>query len=144
MLAPAAGPVAASTGFTATNGAVKNGAIVAWKVAPQNGAPALQPGWVSRDMVSPLPPLIVNGVIFAVSSGEFRAGDARVTAAQRAQRSSKAILYALDAATGKELWNSGATITSFVHSGGLAAGGTRVYVSGYDGTQYAFGFPIEH
>ena len=54
------------------------------------------------------------------------------------------MLYALDAQTGKELWNSGKTITSFVHSGGLAAGGGRVYVGAYDGTQYAFGFPIEH
>jgi outer membrane protein assembly factor BamB len=53
-------------------------------------------------------------------------------------------LYALDASTGKELWNSGDTITSFVHSGGLSAGGSRVYVSDYEGTQYAFGFPIEH
>jgi outer membrane protein assembly factor BamB len=134
VLAPAGGPA----------GDVKSGAIVAWKVVDQNGAPALQPGWVSRDMVSPLPPAIVNGVIFAVSSGEFRTSDVKITAAQRAQRSSRAILYALDSATGKELWNSGAAITSFVHSGGLAAGGSRVYVSGYDGTQYAFGFPIEH
>ena len=51
---------------------------------------------------------------------------------------------ALDGASGKELWSSGTTITSFVTTGGLAAGGSRVYVSGYDGTQYAFGFPIEH
>jgi outer membrane protein assembly factor BamB len=95
-------------------------------------------------MVSPLPPAIVNGVVFALSSGEFRSSDPQLTAAQRAQRSSPAILYALDASTGKELWNSGSTITSFVHSGGLAAGGGRVYVGGYDGTQYAFGFPMEH
>src|SRR5262249_5393435 len=114
------------------------------KVVDDNGSPALQPGWVSRDMVSPLPPAIINGVIFALSSGEFRTSDMKITAAQRAQRSSRAILYALDPATGKELWNSGDTITSFVHSGGLAAGGSRVYVSGYDGAQYAFGFPIEH
>jgi outer membrane protein assembly factor BamB len=95
-------------------------------------------------MTSPLPPIIVNGVIFALSSGEFRSGDANVSAAQRAQKSSHAVLYALDAQTGQELWNSGTTIGSFVHSGALAAGGTRVYIAGYDGTQYAFGFPIEH
>ena len=83
---------------------------------------------------------IVNGVVFALSSGEFRSSDALATA----KRSSKAVLYALDSATGKELWNSGDAITSFVHSGGLAAGGGRVYVGGHDGTQYAFGFPMEH
>ncbi|HYW48008.1 MAG TPA: hypothetical protein VE959_34410, partial [Bryobacteraceae bacterium] len=136
VLAPAAAPVA--------NGSVANGAIVAWKVADQNGAPALQPGWVSRDMVSPLPPMIVNGVVFAVSSGEFRTSDGRITAAERAQRSSPAILYALDPATGKELWSSGKTITSFVHGGGLSEGGTQLYLGTHDGTLYAFGFPIEH
>jgi hypothetical protein len=31
-----------------------------------------------------------------------------------------------------------------VRTGGLAAGGGRVYVGGHDGTQYAFGFPMEH
>jgi outer membrane protein assembly factor BamB len=126
------------------NGEVKNGAIVAFQVVEENSAPTLRPAWVSRDMVSPLPPVIVNGVVFALSSGEFRSSDPQLTAAQRAQRSSPAVLYALDAGTGKELWNSGSAITSFVHSGSLAAGGGRVYVGGYDGTQYAFGFPMEH
>jgi len=144
VLAPAGGSAAAGAGFAAGNGDVKNGAIVAFKVVEQNGVLTLQPGWVSRDMISPLPPAIVNGVVFALASGEFRSGDARLTAAQRAQRSSKAVLYALDAATGKEFWNSGSAITSFVHSGGLAAGGGRVYVGGHDGTQYAFSFPMEH
>jgi hypothetical protein len=144
VLAPAGGATAGEAGFGAGNGEVKNGAIVAFKVVEQNGAPTLQPGWVSRDMISPLTPAIVNGVVFALASGEFRSNDAKVTLAQRVRRSSNAVLYALDAATGKELWNSGNAITSFVHSSGLAAGGGRVYVGGYDGTQYAFGFPMEH
>jgi outer membrane protein assembly factor BamB len=144
LLAPAGGSVANGAGFGSGNGEVKNGAIVAFEVGEENSALVLRPAWVSRDLVSPLPPAIVNGVVFALSSGEFRSSDPELTAAQRVQRSSPAILYALEAATGKELWNSGSTITSFVHSGGLAAGGGRVYVGGYDGTQYAFGFPMEH
>jgi outer membrane protein assembly factor BamB len=144
VLAPAAGPAASGAGFTATNGAVTNGAIVAWKVADHNGTPSLEPGWVSRDMTSPLTPIIVNGVIFAVSSGEYRTNDSTVTAAQRKERSVRAVLYALDAATGKELWSSGDTVTSFVHSGGLSAGGSQIYLATHDGTLYAFGFPIEH
>jgi hypothetical protein len=143
ILAPAGGPLAAGVKFPATNGDVKNGAIVAWKVVEQNGAPALEPGWVSRDMISPLPPIVVNGVVFAVSSGEFRAADRSMTAAQRAQKSTPAVLYALDGATGKVLWESGNTITSFAR-GGLSAGGSTVYVGTFDGTLYAFGFPIEH
>jgi outer membrane protein assembly factor BamB len=144
ILAPAAGPVVSGAGLTATNGRVVNGAIVAWKVVDHNGVPTLQPGWVSRDMVSPLTPIVVDGVIFAVSSGEYRSGDRQLTSAQRVQRSVPAILYALDAATGKELWNSGNTIASFVHSGGLSASANQIYLGTYDGTLYAFGFPIEH
>ena len=51
-----------------------------------------------------------------------------------------AVLYALDGSTGKELWSSGRTITGFSHSGGLAFGGSKVYVSTHDGTLYAFGY----
>jgi outer membrane protein assembly factor BamB len=118
------------------------GSVAAWKVAEAGGTVTLTRGWASRDMVSPLPPMVINGVVFAVSSGEFRGKDA--TAAQRAQKSAKAVLYALDGKTGKELWNSGTTITSFVHSGGLSGGGSQLYLQTYDGTLYAFGFPIEH
>lgn len=136
VLAAAAGPI--------PNGNVTNGAVMAWKVTGTADAPVLEPGWVSRDMVAPLTPMIVNGVVFALSSGEFRTADTQVSAAQRAQRSSPAIMYALDGATGKELWNSGTAITSFVHSGGLSGGGSQVYVETYDGTLFVFGFPMEH
>jgi outer membrane protein assembly factor BamB len=117
--------------------------VVAWKLADQAGTMSLTRGWASRDMVSPLPPMVMNGVVFAVSSGEFRSKDA-TTPAQVAQKSAKAVLYALDGKTGKELWNSGNTITSFVHSGGLSGGGSQLYLQTFDGTLYAFGFPIEH
>jgi len=102
-------------------------AIMAWKVVDQNGAPTLQPGWRSRDMVSPAAPLIVNGVVFALSSGEHTS-----------------VLYALDAATGKELWNSGDSIGSHLQGGGLSAGGGQMYVTSPDGRVYAFGFWMEH
>ncbi|MGH9628738.1 MAG: hypothetical protein ACRD7E_10455, partial [Bryobacteraceae bacterium] len=46
LLAPASGAAIAGAGFSATNGEVKNGAIVAWKVVERNGAPVLEPGWV--------------------------------------------------------------------------------------------------
>jgi outer membrane protein assembly factor BamB len=95
-------------------------------------------------MLSAAPPTIVNGVVFAVSSGEYRGGDRQMTAQQRAQRSKPAVLYALDAATGKELWSSGTTIASFVRGVGPSAGDGQVYVVTYDGTVYAFGIPLEH
>jgi len=102
-------------------------AITAWKVVDHNGVPTMQPGWVSRDILSPLPPIIVNGVVFAASSGNLTAK-----------------LYALDGLTGKELWNSANSITSSGRFGGLSAGGSQIYLSANDGTLYAFGFPMEH
>jgi hypothetical protein len=116
-------------------------AVTAWKVAGQGGASAMQAGWTSRDLVSPLPPVVVNGVVFALSSGEARGAKDAKTAAQRSQH---AVLYAFDGRSGKELWNSGNTITGFAHSGGLSFGNSQLYVETYDGTLYAFGYPIEH
>jgi len=104
-----------------------NNAVVALKVVDRNGAPALQPGWSSRDIASPVAPMVVNGVVFTASTG-----------------SSPRVLYALDAASGKDLWNSGKAITGEIRGGGLSAGNSQVYLATNDGTFYAFGFPIEH
>jgi outer membrane protein assembly factor BamB len=144
VFAAAGGPLHPEAAFPATNGAVTNGAIVAYKLADRNGTPTLQPAWSSRDLLSPVPPAVVNGVLFAIASGEYRGADRQLTAAQRAQRSKSAVLYALDAATGKELWSSAATITSFVRGVGPSGGDGQVYVVTYDGTVYAFGIPLEH
>jgi len=119
-------------------------ALSAWKVVEKNGGIGWARGWTSTEMVSPLPPVVVDGVLFALSSGEFRTPDITVSAAERARKSKPAVLYALDPLSGQSMWSSGSAITSFVHSGGLSAGGGRVYVGTYDGVQYAFGFPMEH
>jgi outer membrane protein assembly factor BamB len=144
ILAPTAGPLAADAKFSTSNGAVTNGAVVAWKLVEQGGGLALEPGWASRDLLSPTTPLVINGVVFAVSTGEARGKDSKMTAAQRAKASVPAVVYALDASTGKELWNSGKTITSFMHGGGLSGGAGQIYLGTHDGTLYSFGFPIEH
>ena len=104
-------------------------AVTAWKITDDNGALSLQSGWTSRDLVSPIAPVVVNGVVFTGSGGS---------------RSTPAVLYALDGSTGKELWSSGKSITSHVAGGGLAGGGSQLYVGTVDGTFYAFGFWIEH
>ncbi len=124
--------------------ATTSNAVVSWRAVTQGGSVTLEKAWVSPELVAPLTPLIVNGVVFAVSSGEFLSNDSKMTAAQRAQRSVPATVYALDGATGKVLWNSGKTIASFVHGGGLSGGGSQLYLGTHDGTLYAFGFPIEH
>jgi len=103
---------------------VKDGKVVAFKVVEQNGSVALEPGWTSRELVSPAAPIVVNGVVFALSSGSRTAG---------------AVLYALDGATGKELWNSGKVMGSYSTTG-ISAGASKVYVGTHDGMLYAFGY----
>jgi outer membrane protein assembly factor BamB len=75
-------------------------------------------------IASPSAPIVVNGVVFALASGSATA---------------PATLYALDGATGKEIWNSGKAIRSFVKSAGLWAISGQVYVATNDAMIYAFG-----
>ncbi|MGH9581457.1 MAG: hypothetical protein ACRD4O_00795, partial [Bryobacteraceae bacterium] len=124
------------------NGGVTHGGIIALKVTGDPGNMSLTPAWVSRDMNSPFTPMIVNAVVFAVGSGEYHAASASVSAAERVKRSVSAGLYALDASTGKELWNSGQTMKSFA-SGGLSESPGQVYVTTYDGAFYTFGMLAE-
>jgi hypothetical protein len=131
-------------GFMPAGGVVTKGAILAWKLGEEGGKLALKLGWASRNLVSPLTPTIINGVVLATSSGEFRTNDGKMTAAMRAARSGRAVIYLLDGATGKELWSSGATITSFARGNALSGGMGQFYLTTYDGTIYAFGFPMEH
>lgn len=133
IVATVGGPVHADTKAAMANGAVTAGTLVAFTVVDQNDAPTLQAQWTSRDLASPVTPVVVNGVVFALASGE----------AKGRGRSSNAVLYALDAATGKELWTSGTTITSPVRGVGPSAGDSQVYVAASDGTLYVFGMPME-
>jgi hypothetical protein len=142
ILAPSVG--SAHPGMkVAANGPVTNGSIVAFKLVDAGGKLSLEPAWASRDLTSPATPLIFNGVAFVLSTGEHRPVSASAGSAQRAKASVPAVLYALDPGTGKELWSSGKTITSFAR-GGLSAAAGQVYLVTFDNTLYAFGIPMEH
>jgi hypothetical protein len=125
------------------NGSAPNGRIVAFRLRDEGEKLSLEAVWQSPDLTAPLAPIVVDGLVFAVSSGEYRGGPASLSAAQRAQRSVPAVLYVLDSATGKTIWNSGTKVTSFAR-GGLSAGGGQVYLVTYDNQLYAFGIPLEH
>ena len=141
ILATASGPTG-EVKFT-PNGPAPTGRVVAFKLVDDGGTWSLVPGWQSRDLTSPLAPIVVNGMVIAASSGEYRDAPASLSAVQRAQKSAAAVLYVLDAATGKTMWSSGTRITSFAR-GGLSAGGGQVYLVTYDNHLYAFGIPLEH
>jgi len=127
ILVPISGRVAART----TNGAIRNGAVVALRVSEANGKVSLEPEWTSSDLTSPATPIIVNGVVFALSTG-------RSAAAGRT--GSPAVLFAHDGLSGKALWNSGKSMTASASPGSFWSALSQVYVGAGDGTIHAFGF----
>jgi outer membrane protein assembly factor BamB len=138
------GPKHSRFGAPVEHGAIKKGAIAAFKVEPKDGKMQLSPAWISRDMNQAEPPVVANGVVFAYGSGENTAQafpdvglDFRME--RRVPKSTHAILYALDARTGKDLWSSGNQIATWSHWSGLAMANGRIYINSHDGVLYCFG-----
>jgi hypothetical protein len=134
LFASVRGPVLAE--FPAKNGdapagSISTGSILAFRIAFDNGKPTLTPAWRSRDMVSPAAPAIANGLVVALSTGE----------PAKSKKGGPAILYVLDAETGKELY-VGNKATAY-SSGGLAVANAQIYFATHDGTVYAYGIPLE-
>ena len=149
VLAPIWGPKHSAFKFPIANGEANVGSIGAFKVEDRNGKPVLTPVWISRNLITPAPAAVVNGIVFALSTGEWvrQANDREgglYQADVRAQKSAAAVLYALDGATGKELWSSGSQVTSFTHFAALSIANGRVYFTTYDNTLWCFGIPMEH
>ena len=144
MLTPIWGPKHSKFKAPIEYGEVKNGAIVAFKVEEKGGNWQLTPAWISRDMNRAEPPVIANGIVFAYGNGENTdqaapdVGLANSTD-HRIPASTRAVLYALDAQTGKELWSSKDEITSWNHWSGLSIANGRVYIATFDGALYCYG-----
>lgn len=119
---------AAPAGLTAGSGSPpRQGGVLALKLTDAGDSVSLQPAWVSPNLDEPATPLIINNVVFAASRGSA---------------STPARLYALDAATGAPLWNSGSEITSGAEPGTdpwMTSG--QVYLVTRAHQLYAFGFP---
>jgi outer membrane protein assembly factor BamB len=126
------------------NGQVKDGAIVAFKVEEKGGKLQLTPAWISRDMNRAEPPVIANGIVFAYGNGEdtdqaYADVGLDDVASRRIPGSTHAVLYALDAQNGKELWSSGDEIKSWNHWSGLSLANGRVYIATFDNILYCYG-----
>ncbi len=129
IFASVSGPVDAATKFTEDNGAANHGSVVAFKVEEKDGKVVLTPSWRSSDLVNPAPPLIANGVLIALSQGDNK---------------THAKLFALDAKSGKQLFQSGETISTYAHLAGLSFGDGHVFFVTHDNTLYSFGIGLEH
>ncbi len=125
--------------FPITNGDNSRGSVMAFKVVAdaKTQNPVLEPAWISGDFNLPDPVVIANGVVFALSTGENavqRGGEDK-----RLLNTRPAVLRALDAKTGKELYNSGDAMTSWVHFSGLAVADGRIFAVDHDSNVYCFG-----
>jgi outer membrane protein assembly factor BamB len=135
------GPGPAAAKFPIRNGGAPHGSLVAFRVTQKDGQPELTPAWISRDLIAPVSAVVVNGVVFALASGEYLGETKSVQ--ERVSKSGRATLYALNAATGQQLYSSGNAVASFTHSSGLAVSRGHVCFGTWDNTLYCFGFPIE-
>ena len=56
--------------FQLTYGDAPEGSIMAFQIGVENEKPVLIPAWRSRDMHVPDPPVVANGVVYAIQTGE--------------------------------------------------------------------------
>ena len=113
-----------------------NGSVVAFKLEEPIGKPVLTQAWVSREMSSPLPPVITSGLVFVLSAGDYMADG-------RPKGGSNATLVALDGATGKEMYSTGKQITAPGSLTGVTVANGRIYFTTTDNTLWAFGVFME-
>lgn len=141
LLAPIAGPPSKDAPqFKYSYGSAPRGSIMAFEVILDAGknTPALVPTWISRDMHSPDPPVVANGVVYALQTGK-NTTESRTAGKLGSVPATNAVLYALDAQTGQQLYSSEKLIDSWTHFSEPVVAGGRVYVSTWDGRVYAFG-----
>jgi hypothetical protein len=147
--------------FPKTNGQVPHGCIMAFRAVLDGNTrnPILEPAWISPDFNLPDPPVIANGVLFALSTGEnpqqqhvqgllhYKSVEDwkrnLLTTEERGSGTRPADLFALDAQTGKLLYQSGDSMKSWVHFSGLAVADGHLFAVDYSSRVYCFGLKGE-
>lgn len=135
--------------FPVTNGPIPNGSIMAFEVKKDGDKISAVPAWTSTDMVMPDPPVVANGVVYALSSGGqamqngAKPGDPRmpydISAVLRSTPVSNMVLTAYDAENGKQLWSSGKALTDWVHFSEPVVAQGKIFVVTHDAHVIAFG-----
>jgi outer membrane protein assembly factor BamB len=139
-----------------SNGEATHGSIIAFRVEiDKSGAPCLKLAWISPDVNLPDAPVAANGVVFVVATGENPRQDKilgkmhfkseqewkqnLLTTEERGAGTHPAVLMALDAKTGKLLYQSGDAMKSWNHFGGLAIDDGKIYSVDHSSKLYCFG-----
>jgi outer membrane protein assembly factor BamB len=139
--------------FKFANGPVPHGSIMAFELTDQSGAVKLSAEWTSPDLITPDPPVIANGVVYAVQTGDqpllqrpaqngvkfgVKGPEADLF---RATPIGPMVLYALDAETGKTLYSSGNLIPGWTHFSEPVVALDKVFLETHGGLVLAFGLP---
>jgi len=157
---PMWGPPSKNVTFKRTNGEAADGSIMAFQLSTSVPKPSLVPVWVSRNFSVPDSPVVANGVVFVISTGENtlqRHADPRylklyqkpgepppssqgvLTAQERGEHVGRTTLYALDGETGQQLFSSGDLIDDWTHLSSVSVANGQVYVTTRQSYVYAFG-----
>ena len=103
--------------------------VDAWKVTFSGSSATLTRAWMLPNLKSPLAPIVINGVVFACSTGDA---------------TTPAVLFAVDGTSGKKLWDSGKAIARSVpRSSAIWNSMGQVLIGASDSTLYAFGANME-
>jgi outer membrane protein assembly factor BamB len=138
--------------FKSTSGAAPHGSIMAFQVVADGEKVSLEPQWISRDMSVPDPPVVANGVLYAIRTGEQTIQSPAyvhgtqdeinhnpLSAKYRSTPINDLTLFAFDAETGEQLYSSEKTITDWVHFSEPVVALGKVFVVTHDAHVYAFG-----
>jgi outer membrane protein assembly factor BamB len=157
LYVPMWGPPGKEAQFPKSYGPAPHGSVMALKVVEKDGGVALEPQWMSRDLTLPDNVAVAGGVVYAVQTGEqslqhFLDPEAHGRAAPGQQPETPAslgkfrstpvapmVLYALDAQTGKQLYDSGKILGSWVHFSQPTVAQGKVFLVSHDAHVYAFG-----
>ena len=126
--------------FPIAYGPTPDGSVMAFEVvaAQADGSPELRPAWISRNFKVPEPVALANGVAFVLENGE-NVNQRDSVEDRRTTNNRPAVLHALDARTGRELYHSGDAIGTWVHFSGIAIAEAQIYAVDYDSVVYCFG-----
>jgi outer membrane protein assembly factor BamB len=143
--------------FPMTNGDITNGSVMAFKIVEEDGKPVLQPQWISRDLNLASPPVVANGIVYALQTAEsavqvpkdiFNPDGTRKPGWTPEQGANNRImvphstmtLFAFDAETGKQLWSSGRTMDgNTVHFTQPVVALGKLFAVDHAGHVWAFG-----
>jgi outer membrane protein assembly factor BamB len=145
-------PSKGAPAFLSSAGPALHGSIMAFQVVGEGAKVSLLPQWISPDMTVPDPPVVANGVLFAIQTGEQtiqspayvhgtqdQINHNPLSAKYRSTPVNNLILFAFDAETGKQLYASEKIIPDWVHFSEPVVALGKVFVVSHDAHVYAFG-----